>query len=122
MVAEVLRGQHVHLSAETVYSLAQQRLPEISLATVYNTLNELVSLGEVAEVTAGEGPKRYDPNVAEAHQHLVCVRCNDLLDVRPEGDQQLGLPPEERHGYQILDVRLLFRGICPKCLEDATPA
>ena len=90
------------------------------MATVYNTLNELVSLGEVAEVTVGDGPKRYDPNVAEPHQHLVCVRCNDLLDVRPHGDQTLGLSTEERHGYQIVDIRLLFRGVCPTCQEDPT--
>jgi len=122
VVAEVLRGHHVHLNAEAVHGLAQQRLPEISLATVYNTLNELVSLGEIAEVTAGEGPRRYDPNVSDTHQHLVCVRCNHLLDVKPQGEQQLGLPPEERHGYQILDVRVLFRGVCPACLEGAPPA
>jgi len=90
-------------------------LPEISLATVYNTLNELVALGEVQEVAAGEGPKRYDPKVGERHQHLVCVRCNELLDVLPEGEAQLGLSPGEQHGYEILDVKLLFRGVCPAC-------
>jgi len=121
VVAEVLRGDHVHLSAEAVHDLAQQRLPEISLATVYNTLKELVSLGEVAEVTAGDGPKRFDPNVGGSHQHLVCVRCNDLLDVKPQGEQELDLPPEERHGYHLLDVRVLFRGVCPACLEAPAP-
>jgi len=115
VVAEVLHGDHVHLSAEVVHGLAQQRLPEISLATVYNTLNELVALGEVQEVAAGEGPKRYDPKVGERHQHLVCVRCNELLDVLPEGEAQLGLSPGEQHGYEILDVKLLFRGVCPAC-------
>ncbi len=115
MVAEVLHGDHVHLSAESVHGLAQQRLPEISLATVYNTLNELVALGEVQEVAVGEGPKRYDPKVGERHQHLVCVRCNELLDVVPLGEDQLGLTPAEQYGYEILDVKLLFRGVCPAC-------
>jgi Fur family ferric uptake transcriptional regulator len=114
-VAEVLHGDHVHLSAEAVHGLAQQRLPEISLATVYNTLNELVSLGEVQEVAAGEGPKRYDPKVGERHQHLLCVRCNELLDVVPHGEAQLGLSSVEQHGYEMLDVKLLFRGVCPSC-------
>lgn len=115
VVAEVLHGDHVHLSAEAVHGLAQQRLPEISLATVYNTLNELVALGEVQEVAAGEGPKRYDPKVGERHQHLVCVRCNELLDVQPDGEHQLGLSQMELRGYQILDVKVLFRGVCPAC-------
>lgn len=114
-VAEVLHGEDVHLSAEAVHDLARRRLPEVSLATVYNTLNELVALGEVLEVTAGGGPKRYDPKVGERHQHLVCVHCNELLDVRPDGDDQLGLSPEELRGYQLLDVELVFRGVCPRC-------
>ena len=51
VVAEVLAGEHVHLTAEAVYSRAQRLLPEISLATVYNTLNELVDMGEVLEIS-----------------------------------------------------------------------
>ena len=35
-----------------------ERLPEVSLATVYNAVNELVSMGEVQQVDAGGGPTR----------------------------------------------------------------
>ena len=62
VVAEVLAGEHIHLTADAVYNQAQELLPEISLATVYNTLNELVEMGEVLEISAADGPKRYDPN------------------------------------------------------------
>jgi hypothetical protein len=41
---------------------ARVLLPEISLATVYNTLNELVAMGEVREVQAGDGPRRAAPH------------------------------------------------------------
>jgi Fe2+ or Zn2+ uptake regulation protein len=118
-VAEVLRGEHVHLSAEVVHEQARRRLPEISLATVYNTLNELVAMGEVIEVTAGEGAKRYDPNVGVRHQHLHCVRCNELLDVRPVGERSLRLPAAQRHGYEIIDMEIVFRGLCPDCRRRA---
>jgi Fe2+ or Zn2+ uptake regulation protein len=90
-------------------------LPEISLATVYNTLNELVAMGEVLEVSAGRGPTRYDPNVAERHHHLVCVRCGELLDVQPDGEDGLRLPTRHRHGYQVVDVEIVFRGVCRRC-------
>ena len=115
VVAEVLHGEHVHLTAEAVLGRAQARLPEISLATVYNTLNELVAMGEVLEVAPGGGPKRYDPNVAERHHHLVCVRCRELLDVKPDGEDQLRLPPRDRHGYSVVDVEIVFRGVCRRC-------
>lgn len=35
-----------------------------------HTLNELVAMGEVLEVSAGVGAKRYDPNTTTPHQHL----------------------------------------------------
>lgn len=115
VVAEVLDGENVHLSAEVVHQRAQQRLPEISLATVYNTLNELVAMGEVLEISAAQGPKRYDPNVRHAHHHLVCTRCGLLQDVQPEGVAALLLPEDRRHGFEVTGVDVVFRGLCPSC-------
>lgn len=86
VVAEVLDGDHVHLTADEVHVRAAERLPEISRATVYNTLGELVSLGEVAEVSTDGRAKRYDPNARHPHQHLVCSRCGTIRDVHPTGD------------------------------------
>lgn len=114
-VAEVLRGEHIHLSAEVVHDLARARLPEISIATVYNTLNELVDMGELLEVSAGGGPKRYDPNIDRPHQHLVCLRCGELHDVLPTGEQALDISSEQRYGYRLVDVEIVFRGLCTTC-------
>lgn len=112
-IVEVLDGEDVHLTAEEIHARARAILPETGLATVYNTLNELVSMGEVLEINLGEGPKRYDPNGARRHQHLVCVACGELLDVHPSVEPRL--PPAERHGYEILEARVTFRGLCPRC-------
>lgn len=118
VVAQVLDGEHVHLSAETVHAQASELLPELSLATVYNTLKELVAMGEVNEVAYG-GAKRYDPNVTGHHQHLVCVRCGELRDVEPQGEDQLRLVGRQRHGYKVLDVDIVFRGLCERCQDAA---
>jgi Fe2+ or Zn2+ uptake regulation protein len=120
VVAEVLAGEHVHLSADAVYSRARQLLPEISLATVYNTLNELVEMGEVLEISTGDGPKRYDPNTTVAHHHLYCVGCGALRDVTPDGIDCLALPSPERHGFELVDVDVVFRGRCPDCQRTPT--
>src|ERR1700756_2986528 len=110
VVAEVLAGDHVHLTADAVHGRAQVVLPEISLATVYNTLNELVDMGEVLEISAGDGPKRYDPNTTAPHHHLYCVGCGTLRDVIPNGTDTLALPPGQEHGFELLDVDIVFRG------------
>jgi Fe2+ or Zn2+ uptake regulation protein len=111
----VLGGPNVHLTAEAVHSAAQELLPEISLATVYNTLNELVAMGEVTEVASGPGPKRYDPNARTPHHHLVCGRCGALRDVLVESDLVPQLDARERAGFAITGVDMVFRGLCPTC-------
>ncbi|MEU5894867.1 MULTISPECIES: Fur family transcriptional regulator [Streptomyces] len=115
VVAEVLAGEHVHLTADEVLAQATARLPEISRATVYNTLGELVSLGEVIEVTTDGRAKRYDPNAHRPHQHLVCADCGTIRDVHPAGDPLTALPSAERFGFTVLTAEMTFRGRCPDC-------
>ncbi|MER7999348.1 MULTISPECIES: Fur family transcriptional regulator [Streptomyces] len=115
VVAEVLDGEHVHLTADDVLERATARLPEISRATVYNTLGELVLLGEVIEVATDGRAKRYDPNAHRPHHHLVCSRCGTIRDVRPDGDPLADLPAGERFGFTLSGVEMTYRGVCPDC-------
>jgi Fur family ferric uptake transcriptional regulator len=122
VVAEVLGGPNVHLTAEAVHSAALALLPEISLATVYNTLNELVAMGEVSEVAAGSGPKRYDPNARTPHHHLVCRSCGALRDVVLDDVNAPTLAEPDRAGYLITGVEMVFQGICPECARVGAAA
>src|SRR5579862_5345620 len=110
VVAEVLVGDHVHLTAEEVHDLALERLPEISRATVYNTLNELVAMGEVLEVDVVDGPKRYDPNVAVEHDHLVCDNCHSIRDI-PRSWRPPTIPEGARAGYLVTAMEVTYRGL-----------
>lgn len=113
-VAESLAGDHVHLTAEQVHDLARARLPEISRATVYNTLNELVDMGELIVVDVVDGPKRYDPNTAAHHDHLVCEQCHAILDVPRTADPP-GPTGPAAGGYRITSVEITYRGLCASC-------
>ncbi|MEU6294299.1 Fur family transcriptional regulator [Streptomyces erythrochromogenes] len=121
VVAEVLDGDHVHLTADEVHARAARRLPEISRATVYNALGELVALGEVVEVSTDCRAKRYDPNAHHPHQHLVCSGCGLIRDVHPYGDPLAVLPAAERFGFAVSDVEITYRGLCPACARAGAP-
>jgi Fur family ferric uptake transcriptional regulator len=115
VVAEVLSGPNVHLTADEVHALAQKKLPEISRATVYNTLTELVAMDEVSEVSSDGRAKRYDPNPDHTHQHLVCDRCGRIVDVNPGRQAVAALPARERHGFVVRGAEVTYRGVCPDC-------
>lgn len=116
VIAETMTGEHVHLAADEVLERSRAVLPEVSLATVYNTLNELVAMGELVELTHADGRKRYDPNVTEPHHHLVCVECGRMLDVQLDDPQ---LPDAQRHGFELLTADVTFRARCPDCARPA---
>ncbi|PSO48319.1 MAG: transcriptional repressor [Actinobacteria bacterium QS_8_72_14] len=116
VIAEAMTGEHVHMTADEVLRHAREVLPEVSRATVYNTLNEMVSIGELLEITHADGRKRYDPNVADHHHHLLCVECGRMLDVHVDDP---ALTADQQHGFHILGVEVTFRARCPECASAA---
>ena len=114
VVAEVLDGQHVHLSADEVLERAQRRLPEISLATIYNTLNELVAMGEVREFRGRAGGVRYDPN-ADGHHHLVCDGCGAVTEAPPELLDAVAARLRRDHDFRLDPGATPLHGLCASC-------
>jgi Fur family transcriptional regulator, stress-responsive regulator len=115
-ILQALAGEHVHRTAEQIHAAARAVVPEVSLATVYNTLNELVSMGEITELHIGDGSARYDPKVGPDHHHLLCVGCGRMFDVEPAGVDRLAVPADQRHNMRIDTVEVTFRGRCADCL------
>lgn len=117
----LLQGDVTHPSAEVVYDRARRVMPTISLKTVYQTLNELAELGEVAALDLGTGTLRFDPNVDVAHHHLVCGGCGKVRDVSVQVEG-LRVPPEEVQGYEVRSAEVVFRGLCEECRRTARTA
>jgi Fe2+ or Zn2+ uptake regulation protein len=112
-IFRVLDGSDVHPTAEAVYAAARDDMPTLSLKTVYQTLNDLASMGEIQLLDLGTGSTRFDPNTA-AHHHLVCTGCGKVRDLEVDfGD--LEVPPRRRHGFTIDSAEVVFRGLCDTC-------
>lgn len=118
-IVHALAGEHVHRTADQVHASARALVPEVSLATVYNTLNELVGMGEISAIHVGDGSARYDPKVGPDHHHLVCAGCGRMFDVSPTGLDSLALPTDQRHGMRIENVEITFRGRCDDCAAES---
>src|ERR671932_963101 len=75
-----LRELDRHATADELLRSAAARLPNLSLPTVYSTLELFEKLGVVRRVAAGAGPVRWDPRPDE-HQHFACRVCGRTLDL-----------------------------------------
>ena len=82
LAIELFSGPHRHLTAETLHREVTQAGHNVSLATVYNTLNHFHSLGLLREVTLTAGKTWFDTNTAH-HFHYFHEDTGALLDANP---------------------------------------
>jgi Fur family iron response transcriptional regulator len=90
-IAHALYSRCEHLCADQVLAIVNERHPETSRATVYNTLNLFVQKRMIREVIVDPSRVFYDPNT-EPHYHLYDVRTGELSDIDAREVQLSGLP------------------------------
>jgi Fur family peroxide stress response transcriptional regulator len=98
-----------HPTADEVFARVKATMPSISLATVYNCLETLVSCGLVRSVNFERGPTRYCPNLhPHAHFHDVSTGATHDIDLPESVLAKIKsiLPP----GYAADSVEIVFRG------------
>lgn len=115
VVADVLDGENVHMSADEVLDRAQVLLPEIGRATVYKALSEFVRAGQVREVQSGDGSKRFDPNAHIEHHHLRCRVCGSLWDQPASGLSITILDEISPAGFGVESIEVTMLGLCDPC-------
>jgi Fe2+ or Zn2+ uptake regulation protein len=116
-IFELLADDDSHPTAEEVFQRLSSRMPDISRTTVYNTIRELVALGELVEVEdISVAGTRYDTRTG-IHHHLLCLGCHALLDIAHDFEG-LDLSTEETSGYQMIRRQVTFYGYCPACQRE----
>ncbi len=111
-----LTNRYDHPTAETVYSDIKEDFPNISLGTVYRNLSLLSDLGEIQKISTGAGPDRFDGNPIP-HCHFQCRRCNSVLDIPFEHQDELNAEASKHFSGIIQGNSIQFYGICPDCIE-----
>jgi Fur family peroxide stress response transcriptional regulator len=78
----------------------------------------LKELGEVIEISLHDD-NHFDANRHYPHPHLICTRCNTILDGELQAPIQ-ALVDEIQHvsGYQIHRQQLIFYGLCLDCQKN----
>ncbi len=113
-VYDAVVEQRDHPTATEVFFRVKERLPSISLATVYNCLETLTSVGLVRQVSFERGPARFCSNL-HSHAHFHCSSCGAVTDVPLPPDEELLSGWEVPEGALITDHEISIRGLCPQC-------
>jgi Fur family peroxide stress response transcriptional regulator len=116
-VLKILAASDGHPSVEQVYERVKADFPMTSLATIYKTVTLLKEMGEVLELGFSHDSNRYDGNKPYPHPHLICTKCKNIVDPEIVTLSELRQEVAQSTGYQIVNHRLDFFGICPQCQE-----
>ena len=118
VLLEEIRKSRRHLTAAELYETVRNRLPRISLGTVYRNLEMLTESGEVARLGRAGQETRFD-GVTENHPHFRCRVCGRIDDA--EGSFSIEIEGDIAHasGWELGAPSVEFEGVCPACRVSA---
>jgi Fur family ferric uptake transcriptional regulator len=115
VILEELRKIHSHPTADELYERVRERMPRISLGTVYRNLERLESSGMIRRLAYTGSQMRFDGDL-HRHMHIRCIVCGriDDLDIPPEPNE-CDRKILEGTGYTVIERRVEYTGLCPDC-------
>jgi len=116
VVLETVLDLNNHPTADDVYEVVSGRLEGISRTTVYRSLESLARTGVITKACHPGATARYDRRT-EMHHHLICLRCDGIVDITEAGLDGLPIPDTSAYGFDVEDYRVQLRGICHDCRE-----
>ncbi|MCS7158987.1 MAG: transcriptional repressor [Gemmatales bacterium] len=125
-VYQYLCSVSTHPTAEEVYQAVRQRIPRISLATVYKCLEALVACGKATKISSADGPARYDHRT-DRHVHMRDLRTGEVRDLELPHElrlhDRLQAQLEDllrQNGFRITDVRIELVGYFDKPYSNSS--
>lgn len=113
-VFDYLCGVDHHPTAEEVFFAVKEKLPRISLATVYKNLEALVKHQAVSKLSYGDSSARYDIRT-DHHYHSRCLGCGGLWDLDAKNGSEWLRQVKPQAGFEVKDYRLEVLGYCRDC-------
>src|ERR671939_621823 len=107
-----------HASADAVVSAVRERLGDGSAQTVYNVLRTLTDVGLVRRIEPAGRPGLYELRVGDNHHHVICRRCDAIVDVACAVGEVPCLTAADDSGYEIDEAEVIYWGRCPECVAE----
>jgi Fur family ferric uptake transcriptional regulator len=108
-------AHHNHFDAELLIDELKHAGLRVSRATVYRTLNKLVDAGLLRRLDLGQRTFFEHDYGYPQHEHLVCERCNRIIEFQTPALDELLREVCSSHQFQSSGHTLIIRGTCGEC-------
>ncbi len=116
-VLNAVLSSSTHPDAMTIYKMVKEKIPNISLGTVYRNLNTLAKEGLIKKIEIDEGNDRFDKTLFD-HNHIKCINCHKVVDINSKISESEIRKIEEETGFKITDCNFNINGICSDCMKE----
>lgn len=113
-VMDYLMNNKTHPTADEIHFALKEKIPGLSLATIYNTVALLAEHRAILALELDGGRMHYDGDIS-AHAHFICTQCGIIRDIVPVEEFLIvhdAVPPP---GVTFSSVQLTYKGVCEKC-------
>lgn len=118
-ILEEIYSRNDHFDAEALYIYFKENNFRISRATVYNTLDLLVSCELVIKHQFGKNQTQYEKAYgSKQHDHLICIDCKKVIEFCDPRIQAIQDKIGELLDFQITHHSLMLYGKCGKCAKS----
>ncbi|MGH7532337.1 MAG: Fur family transcriptional regulator [Gemmatimonadales bacterium] len=122
-VARALFAADGHPSADGVARALRAGGAPVGIATVYRTIELLVSSGLVRARDFGEGVRRFEPSTGnDDHGHFICRRCGAVTEFSTERLQRMLPLMADEAGFRLERHDVALHGVCRDCIGRAAEA
>jgi Fur family transcriptional regulator, peroxide stress response regulator len=112
-IIRIISHDRSHPSARTIFAKAHERVPDMSMSTVYSTLGLLKKEGLIKELEFYDMDNRYE-TVMTDHIDLICTKCGRITNF--ENDPPISREYiEESTGFAAERMRFEYYGLCERC-------
>lgn len=116
-VLETVQASREHPDAARVFEAVRQLVPNISLGTVYRSLEALVEDGHLIQIQQPGAATRYDARL-ERHYHLLCGSCGSVFDVELELPDLVLIARQSVRAFDVRAATVEFHGTCERCQKN----
>lgn len=111
-----------HATVDELAAEVQRTMPDVSLSTIYRTLETLDEAGLVTHTHLHHRSPTYHSVDEEPHVHLVCTGCGDIGQQPISVAAALAAQLHASAGFVVDVSHLAVHGLCAACLDsDGVP-
>jgi Fur family ferric uptake transcriptional regulator len=118
LILDTICARGGHCTVDEVYELVKAESPDISLATVYRTLDFLCDMRLIVAADMGKRRIVYEIVGKEPHHHLICRACGATIQIGHDVVQEFFDRLEAEHDFTADMEHIALFGLCAACREE----